>query len=77
MTDLLQPGGILVASLTLTYFFCLRPMRWGRCAHRGMQPSPDVATDAALGRARVELDRLRAGAPDDIGTSGKGRIVGT
>lgn len=73
MTDLLLPGGILVASLTLTYFFCLRPMRRGQCAHRGKQPSPDVAMDAALWRARVELDRLRAGASDDIGASDKGR----
>jgi len=73
MTDLLLPGGILVASLTLTYFFCLRPMRRGQCAHRGTHPSPDAELDAALWRARAELDRLRAGASDDAGVSDKGR----
>ena len=74
MTDLLLPGGILVASLTLTYFLCLRPMRRGQCAHRGTRPSPDVAMDAALWRARAELDRLRAaGASNDTGGSDKGR----
>lgn len=58
MIDLLLPGGIVAASLTLTYFFCLRPMRRGECVHRGTQPSPNVELDAALRRARADLDEL-------------------
>lgn len=51
-------AGLLVASIGLTYFCCVRPMRRGGCAvssgaeHR----SADHAVDA--GR-RTEIDRLR------------------
>ncbi|TFD81591.1 hypothetical protein [Cryobacterium fucosi] len=67
MTELILPAGILLASLTLTYFFCLRPMRTGKCAmgHAapGMDHSASSSNDGAeLARLRAEVEVLR-GAP--------------
>jgi hypothetical protein len=32
MSELILPVAVLLASLALTYFFCLRPMQRGQCA---------------------------------------------
>ncbi len=66
MTDLLLPGGILVASLTLTYFFCLRPMRRGSVQvqyRRGGRPrmlDPVVAAREAGWRSTSSPDPVAA-----------------
>lgn len=61
MSGWLLPVAVLVTSVALTYLFCLRPMRRGRC---GSAPSRQTADadqlDADLARARIQLDRLRA-----------------
>jgi hypothetical protein len=64
VSEWLLPAGTAVAALTLTYFFCVRPMRRGQCA--STSPAPAVAPeelDRALVRARAELARLGQDAP--------------
>lgn len=72
MSEWLLPAGVAIASLALTYLFCLRPMRRG---HRSAGASPacvnhsqagsaqaEVAElDWALSQARADLARLRVG----------------
>lgn len=56
MIELIIPGLLAVAAMTLTYMFCVRPMRNGR--HCGMQDRsrPESSTDAF----DAEVQRLRA-----------------
>lgn len=63
MTEWLLPLGVTAASLTLTYFLCLRPMRKGHCGAgpRRQQASQPEWLDHDLEQARVQLDSLRAG----------------
>lgn len=63
MTDLLLPAGIIAISLAMTYFFCVRPMRRGRCAHPSTKRLADDELDLALQHARTEVERLRAQPP--------------
>ena len=61
MSGWLLPVAVLVTSLTLTYLFCLRPMRRGervRAPHG--QPADADQLDANLARARSEIERLHA-----------------
>ena len=61
MSEWLLPLAVLVASIALTYFFCLRPMRRGhRSSIRHQQPTELEQLDAAVAQARSELSRLRA-----------------
>ncbi len=56
------PAGVAIASVTLTYVMCIRPVRRGGCA---MTPAHPVAseTDARdeneMRRLRTEIDTLR------------------
>ncbi|WP_026533627.1 hypothetical protein [Arthrobacter sp. H14] len=45
----------LLLSLTVTYFFCLRPMRQGRCAMVGNT----LANEQSVRRDEAEIARLR------------------
>lgn len=60
MTDLLLPGAVLGASLAMTYYFCLRPMRRGHCDAGGRQTTTDGELELALMQARLDLARLQA-----------------
>ncbi len=61
MNELIIPGLVAVAAVTLTYAFCIRPMRDGRhCAMPGMsqpQNSSD-AFDTEVQRLRAEVESL-------------------
>ncbi len=63
MTELLVPGLVAAAALTLTYLFCIRPMRkGGHCGMLGMSwksACGDADTDAALQRLRADVADLR------------------
>lgn len=66
MSELGLAAAVLVASLTLTYVFCLRPMRRGRCAMgagrgRGQGAGEVLDRDAEVARLRQEVAALRAG----------------
>ncbi len=67
MSELGLAGAVLLASLTLTYLFCLRPMRRGRCAMgagrrgRGQDACEMSDRDAEVARLRQEVAALRAG----------------
>ncbi|RAX15283.1 hypothetical protein DC347_18080 [Pseudarthrobacter sp. AG30] len=68
MSGLVLAAAVLVASLALTYFFCLRPMRRGRCA---MAPKAQadghfaapVDREAEITRLRDEIAALHAATP--------------
>ena len=64
MTELGLATVVLLASLALTYFFCIRPMHKGRC---GMVPKAQaeqarstVYDESEIARLRVEVATLRA-----------------
>ncbi len=64
MTELVLAAAVLLASLTLTYLFCLRPMRRSHCAMspgaghgRNLGQTPD--RDAEIARLRQEVSALR------------------
>lgn len=69
MNNLLLPAGIIGASLAMTYFCCIRPMRKGRCAMQGSQnaadTSADTVLDLALRQARADLEKIRSEIPND------------
>lgn len=55
----------LLASLVLTYFFCIRPMSKGHCAMtpkvQSQEQSPgSVDREGEIARLRAEVDLLRA-----------------
>ena len=62
MTSLWLPAGIIAASLALTYFFCVRPMRQGHVGTRVAQSSAERELDLAVRQARADLEQLRSGA---------------
>ena len=68
MTELLLPAAVLVASLTMTYFFCLRPMRNGRACHQPTPRPTEADLDRALSQAKRELEQLRT-APANLGVA--------
>ncbi len=53
-------GGLIAASLTMTYFFCIRPMQKGRCATQDSHTPVDIELDLALKRTRLILEQTRA-----------------
>ncbi|PPK94548.1 hypothetical protein CLV92_10751 [Kineococcus xinjiangensis] len=64
MTELLLPATTLIAVLGATYFFCLRPMRRGRCAMAmaagaGRSCNEIDSVDRDLAQARERLAQLR------------------
>ena len=64
MNELILAGSIFLASLAMTYFFCLRPMRRGNCSmgHGSCRPEPGVTgTDRGqeLVRLRNQIAALR------------------
>lgn len=81
MSQWLLPVAVSLAALTLTYLFCLRPMRRGHCLHgaptTASRPSAAQAEaddlDQALIRARAELARLRQSAATPLSPDGGGR----
>lgn len=62
MSDLWLPVAVVVAAFALSYLFCMRPMRRGRCmtARPGSTSQPSEL-DRALTEARAELAQLRKG----------------
>ncbi|TFB92558.1 MULTISPECIES: hypothetical protein [Cryobacterium] len=58
MTELILPAAILLASVTLTYLFCVRPMLKGHCAHG--HPAESMDRLASSTTEATELTRLRA-----------------
>ncbi|TFD21515.1 hypothetical protein [Cryobacterium sp. TMS1-13-1] len=64
MTELGLATVVLLASLALTYFFCIRPMRQGRCAMapkaQAEQARSTVDDEGEIARLRVEVAALRA-----------------
>lgn len=64
MTEWAIPLAILVASLSATYFFCLRPMRRGHCAMapRARTAGAHVASSAhaaELAQLREQVEALK------------------
>ncbi|WP_155853829.1 hypothetical protein [Arthrobacter sp. H5] len=57
MTEWALPVAVFLASLTATYFFCLRPMRRGNCA-MGQRASSSGASEGPSTQA-TELAQLR------------------
>lgn len=68
MSDVTLAVTVLAASLALTYFFCLRPMRRGMCAmapkaRTGGQATAPVDREAEIARLREEITALKAATP--------------
>lgn len=64
MSELGFAAVVLLLSLAVTYFFCLRPMRQGRCAmagkaRTGEQPHSAGSDEAEISRLREEVGALR------------------
>lgn len=57
MSESLLPALTLVAAIALTYLFCIRPMRRGRCA---MTPPSGPAPTAEQHRLQAEIEAARA-----------------
>ena len=65
MTEIGLATVVLLASLALTYFVCIRPMRKGRCgmvpkAQAGEQARSTVDDEGEIARLRAEVTALRA-----------------
>lgn len=63
MTEWLLPLAVTAASLSMTYFFCLRPMRKGHCGAGQQLQHPATRPDQLdheLNQAKIDLDNLRA-----------------
>ena len=71
MSAILLPGGVLLASLAMTYYFCLQPMRRGHCG-LGEGQRTDVDLELALLQARLDLARLEARLGDHRGGNAGG-----
>lgn len=53
-------AAILAASVTFTYFFCLRPMKRGQCAMTSCMPtSKPMGREAEIAQLRQEIQDLR------------------
>lgn len=65
MSDLLA-ASVIAASLAMTYFLCVRPMRQDHCANQGSRHMADTELDVALHQARTELERVRSKAYDNV-----------
>jgi hypothetical protein len=58
MTSLLFAIAVFAAAATLTYFFCIRPMRRGQCGMAGTTDA-DHQRRQELESLRQEIDELR------------------
>ena len=80
MTEWVLPAATLVAAIGLTYVFCVRPMRAGRCAMTSQAP-PDRTGDldrreaAEIEAARAQLAALRASVAAPVIPRGSGRVL--
>ena len=53
-------ASFLVTSVALTYFFCLRPMKRGRCAMTSCMPTrAPMGRDAEIAKLREEIEALK------------------
>lgn len=53
-------AAIFAASVAFTYFFCLRPMKRGRCTMTSCVPvSPSMSREAEIAQLRQEIQDLR------------------
>ena len=53
-------AAILATSVVFTYFFCLRPMKRGRCAMTSRMPtSTSMSHEAEIAQLRQEIRNLR------------------
>lgn len=60
-------AAILAASAAFTYFFCLRPMKRGRCAMTSCMPTrPSMSREAEIAQLRQEIQELRRQDPPPI-----------
>lgn len=64
MSELGFAVAVFLLSLAITYFFCLRPMRQGRCAMAGQarnraHPAANKSDEAEIARLREEVTALR------------------
>lgn len=67
----LLPSGVAVASLALTYFMCLRPMRRGYCRVTPAASGDDSKADRAeIASLRAEIAELRPATVVSKGSSG-------
>jgi hypothetical protein len=53
MSELWLPASVAAAAFTLTYLFCVRPMRRGRCGMTPSDPGRELAHELAEARARL------------------------
>lgn len=59
MSDLWLPVVVVVAAFALSYLFCVRPMRRGRCMTAQPRPADQpTELDRAITEARAELAQL-------------------
>ncbi len=59
MSELWLPASVAAAAVTLTYVFCVRPMRRGHCG-MGSSARQRRDLDRELAQVRAELDRALA-----------------
>ncbi len=73
--DWALPLAIIAASLGLTYFACIRPMRRGHCAMLPQQRATGTTdSDAEIARLRADVTQLREQQRLETGpTAGAGR----
>lgn len=65
MIETVLPVAVVIASVTLTYLICIRPMRRGHCA---MTPNSratvvDADEESEVRRLRAEIESLRGSGP--------------
>ncbi len=61
MTEAALAAATLLAAIGLTYVFCVRPMRQGRCAMTS-EPSSDLSSDQRREQAEIEAARAQVAA---------------
>ena len=60
MSELILPPAVLLASLSFTYFFCVRSMLRGKCDSPNTVELVELAELAELARLSKEVAALRA-----------------
>lgn len=61
MSELWLPAGIVVASLAMTYFCCMRPMRKGHCGPAATHPESELSPSS---NPEIQDDETRSGTRD-------------
>ena len=64
----LLPAAIAIASVGLTYLFCIRPMRYGDCAmiRRPTEQRLSADHDDEIARLRAEIQFLKQAGSDGL-----------